>query len=125
VTTFKPVPFYVSNLTAGTSNSDTSAPLNAEEIAEILMTYPVGTNLALVYQFYLVPSAPSDLTQAPGSGNLTFAEKRDGKFAGDGQTLIIPFQKPIESTALVLVMFCTNNGSVTYNCHAVAMVRYL
>jgi hypothetical protein len=121
---YRSVPFYVSNLTGGTSNGDSSALLDADQVTEIILTFPPGTNLALTYQFFLVAQAPTDLTQNPGAGNITAPEKTDGKFAGDGQTFVIPMQTKITANRNILVFFATNSTLVTYNCHAVAILHY-
>jgi hypothetical protein len=120
MTRYFPVPFNIV-VPNGTSRNLCSSPLlDADQIIEILMTWPPGAALNFLYQFYLISKAPALNTVNPGGGELTRVHITPGYFAGDGITYVVPFNQKIDSTAPVLCMYATNRTAGPLTAQAVA-----
>ena len=122
---FHPIPFYFT--VAGTSIQGqlSNALTSVARIAEIYMIFPAGTQLNLLYQFFLLGARPASLTVLPGSGELTQKEVTTGPFVGDAISYSSPCQYALLEAAPYLAMFATNNNASTLSSQAVAIVEDL
>jgi len=87
------------------------------------MIFPAGTNLNLLYRFFLLNAVPASLTVVPGSGEMTQVDIPTGVFTGDAIAYSIPFQYDIPDQAKRLSMFATNNNANQLSAQAVAIVE--
>jgi hypothetical protein len=122
MTKYYPCPFNI--ITPGTSVRNLSSfPLiTSDMLIEIIMSFPLGTALNFLYQFWLLPTAPSNNTVLPSGPEIVKDQIVPGYFAGDGVTYTIPFSKSIVAPNTVLCMAATNNTTGTLTAEAIAIL---
>ena len=122
MTRYFPCPFNIVVPANSARNLCSAILANATQLVEILLTFPTGTGLNLLYQFYLLGGRLGDPTLQPGGGEITVQEITPGYFAGDGVTYTVPFNRAIGPPTQVLCLYATNNTGLPFTAEAIAIL---